>query len=297
MFKRLLLFALTNLAVAIMLTFMVTVMGAVALGKGPAELPLPQIAGACVLWGTVGALLSLSLSRWGARRALRVRLVDGKTRDSDLDWLHSAVQRLAGKAGLAMPRVGVYDSDEVNALSTGPSRRRALVVVSTGMLHNMSRDEITGVLGHEVTHVANGDMVTMTLVQGVLNAFVLSFASFARIAARTMRRGATESAAQWADLTVRVVLQACLGILASLLVARFSRRREFRADAGAPALAGSGSVLAALRQLERTRERIDGSHPALAVFRIAGRRGWLDPLATHPPLARRILALERSTAG
>jgi heat shock protein HtpX len=289
--KRLLFFAATNVAVAFMLIAMVTLLGFVGLGNGPSRIPLIWIAAGCLGWGTLGALVSLLLSRWGAKRALRVRLIDGQTGDNDLDWLHATVVRLIQERALRMPELGVYASDEVNALSTGPSRKRALIAVSSGLLQNMSREEVIGVLGHEVAHIANGDMVTMSLLQGVLNAFVLCFA---RLAAGALRRRGPERVARWAALGVRVLLQLLLGSVASTLVAAFSRRREYRADAGGAAIAGRANVLAALRQLERTRERVDGSHPALSVYRIAGGRGWLDLLATHPPLARRIAALNRA---
>lgn len=145
----------------------------------------------CLFWGMGGAFLSLQLSRFMAKRAMGVELVDGRTGHADLDWLHATVRQLADRSGLPMPEVGYYESPEVNAFATGPSRSRSLVAVSTGLLRSMSRDEVEGVLAHEVAHIQNGDMVTMTLIQGVVNAFVMFFA---RIIANILRNAVDERA-------------------------------------------------------------------------------------------------------
>jgi len=202
------------------------------------------------------------------------------------------VGQLTRQANLPMPEVGFYESPEVNAFATGPSKRRSLVACSSGLLRSMSREEVQGVLGHEISHVANGDMVTMTLLQGVINAFVMFLS---RIVAHVIRQTMDSRAADTIAFLVMIVLQIVLGLLGSLIVAWFSRHREFRADAGGAALAGRGAMVGALRRLLATQERVDVSNTALASFKIAGGRSWLQLFATHPPLEVRIAALERAS--
>ena len=173
--KRIFLFLLTNLAIVVMLSIVLSLLG-VGGYITPDGLDLRALAIFCFVWGMGGAFISLQMSRFIAKRATGVRLVDGRTGTAELDWLHSTVARLAQQANLPMPEVGVYDSPEVNAFATGPSKSRSLVAVSTGLLRAMRQDEIEGVLAHEVAHIGNGDMVTMTLLQGVINAFVMFFA-------------------------------------------------------------------------------------------------------------------------
>ena len=199
-----------------------------------------------LVWGMGGALISLGISRWIAKRAMGVHLVDGRTGNPDLDWLHNTVGHLTQQANLPMPEVGVYDSPEVNAFATGPSKSRSLVAVSTGLFRSMRHEEIEGVLGHELAHIGNGDMVTMTLLQGVINAFVMFFA---RAIAFAMR-GNDNRNSQFVTWMVVIVLEIGLGILGSLVTAWFSRQREFRADAGAASLMGSAVPMQnALRRL------------------------------------------------
>jgi heat shock protein HtpX len=291
MTKRIVLFVATNLAIVAMVTALMTILGAVGLAVGPDRLPLIPLAAACMAWGVLGALVSLWLARWIAKRSLKIRLVDGKTGDNDLDWLHGTAKRLADRASIPMPEIGIYESPEVNAFATGRSRRRSLVAVSTGLLSNMSRDEVAGVLGHELAHIANGDMVTMALLQGVLNAFVLFFV---RLAVRGLRRRLSVKVLDAVAVGARIVLEFALAIFGAVIVAWFSRRREFRADRQGASLAGGTALVAALKQLVRTRDRIDASRPALAAFKIAGGGAWFELLATHPPLEKRISALERA---
>jgi heat shock protein HtpX len=243
----------------------------------------------CLVWGMGGAFISLQLSRWIAKRAMGIQLVDGKTGNPDLDWLHSTVVNLTAQANLPTPEVGVYQSGEVNAFATGPSKKRSLVAVSTGLLGTMERREIEAVLGHEVGHIANGDMVTMTLLQGVINAFVLFFA---RLIAFGVRMMVHEKIAWVAGFVVRIALEIILGILGSLVTSWFSRRREFVADAAGASRAGRESMIAALRRLATTTDRIDTSNAALAAFKISDKKSWLSAFSTHPPLEERIAALE-----
>jgi heat shock protein HtpX len=242
-----------------------------------------------LVWGFGGAFISLAISRWMAKMAMGVQLVDGRTGQGELDWLYQTVEQLTRKAGLPMPEVGVYDSPEVNAFATGPSKSRALVAVSTGLLRSMREDEVAGVLGHEISHIANGDMVTMTLLQGVINAFVMFLARL--VAYVIANRG--DSRDRGGSFLVVIVLQIVFGILGSLITAWFSRQREFRADRGGATLAGRDRMIAALRRLAANRELVDPQHQALATLKINGTRGWMVFFSTHPPLEERIAALEQ----
>ena len=287
--KRTLLFLLTNLAIMLVLSLILSLLGVGGYIGADGQLQLVPLMIFCLVWGMGGAFLSLQMSRWIAKRAMGVQLVDGKTGNQDLDWLHSSVTNLAAQANLPMPEVGFYESEEVNAFATGPSKKRSLVAVSTGLLQTMERREVEAVLGHEIGHIANGDMVTMTLLQGVINAFVLFFA---RIAAFAVRMVVHEKIAWVAGFVVRIALEIILGILGSLVTAWFSRKREFRADAAGANLAGRDSMVAALRRLATTTDRIDTSNAALAAFKISDKKSWLSAFSTHPPLEERIAALE-----
>ncbi|HET7294723.1 MAG TPA: protease HtpX [Vicinamibacteria bacterium] len=290
MAKRIVLFFITNMAIVVTLSIVLSVLGVGRYVSPTGQLDLVALGIFCFVWGMGGAFLSLQISRWTAKRMMGVQLVDGQTGNQDLDWLHNTIGNLARQANLPMPEVGVYDSPEVNAFATGPSKRRSLVAVSTGLLRNMTRDEVQGVLAHEVSHIGNGDMVTMTLLQGVVNAFVMFLA---RVAAFAVRQAVDSRYAHVASFAVMIVLEIVLGMLGLLVVSAFSRAREFRADAGGAALAGRGAMVGALRRLLATSERVDASQPALASFKIAGGRSFLQLFATHPPLEQRIAALER----
>lgn len=281
--KRIFLFLVTNLAVILTLTVVVSVLG---IAGGP---DLGSLALFCLVWGMGGAFISLQLSRWIAKRATGVHLIDGRSGDSHLNWLYQTVERLTRQANLPMPEVGVYESGEVNAFATGPSKSRSLVAVSTGLLRSMRPEEVEGVLAHEVAHIANGDMVTMTLLQGVMNAFVMFFA---RVIASVITRSDDERRGGGMYFLVVIVLQIVLGILASLVTAWFSRHREFRADSGGAHLAGRERMLGALRRLAANRELVDTSHQALATMKINGVPGWAMLFSTHPPLEARIAALQ-----
>jgi heat shock protein HtpX len=288
--KRIFLFIATNLAIVLTLSLILSLLGVRGYIRPGGQLDFAALAVFCFVWGMGGAFISLAISRWMAKRAMGVQLVNGQTGNQDLDWLYNTIGHLTRQANLPMPEVGVYDSPEVNAFATGPSKKRSLVACSTGLLRNMTREEVQGVLAHEVTHIANGDMVTMTLLQGVVNAFVLFLA---RVAAYAVRQAMDSRAANTVAFLVQIVLEIVLGILGSLIVAWFSRQREFRADAGGASLAGRGAMVGALRRLMATQERVDVSNAALASFKIAGGgRSWLQWFSTHPPLEVRIAALE-----
>jgi heat shock protein HtpX len=287
---RIFLFIATNLAIVFTLSIIASLLGLSGYaGVGGSN--LTALAVFCLFWGMGGAFISLQLSRWIAKRATGVTLVDGRTGNADLDWLHQTVARLTRQADLPMPEVGFYTSQEVNAFATGPSKRRSLVAVSSGLMQSMRRDEVEGVLAHEVAHIANGDMVTMTLLQGVINAFVMFFARV--IASVLMRSGDSRNSSGGTYFLVVIVLQIVLGILGSLVVNWFSRHREFRADHGGAALAGRERMLGALRRLAANHERVDTGQQALATMKINGTHGWAALFSTHRPLADRIAALER----
>ena len=285
MAKRIFLFLVTNLVIVFTLSIILSVLG-VRPGGG-----LEGLAIFSLVWGMGGAFLSLQMSRWIAKRATGVQLIDGRTGRQELDWLYNTVERLTRQANLPMPEVGVYDSPEVNAFATGPSKSRSLVAVSTGLLRSMRPNEVEGVLAHEVAHIANGDMVTMTLLQGVVNAFVIFFA---RVIASVMRGDDERSSYRGGNFLVILLLEIVLGVLGSLVTAWFSRRREVRADRGGATLAGRENMLGALRRLMANHEAVDTSHEALATLKINGTRGWMMFFSTHPPLEQRIQALQQS---
>jgi heat shock protein HtpX len=287
MAKRIFLFILTNIAVILTLSIVAAILG-VGSGIGPEGLNLQTLAVFCLFWGMGGAFISLQMSRWIAKRATGVQLVDGHSGNHQADWLYETVARLTRQANLPMPEVGLYDSPEVNAFATGPSKSRSLVAVSTGLLRLMRQDEIEGVLAHEVSHIANGDMVTMTLLQGVMNAFVMFFA---RVIAYALTRSGDSRNNNGSYYLIVIVLQVVLGILGALVVNWFSRYREFRADHGGATLAGRERMIGALRRLAANHE-VETQHQALATMKINGGRSWAALFSTHPPLEERIAALE-----
>ena len=281
--KRILLFVATNLAIMVTLSVILSVLGINGYGGLQGQLLF------CLIWGMGGSFISLQMSRFIAKQAMGVQLVDGRSGHADADWLYGTVRQLTDRAGLPMPEVGIHESPEVNAFATGPSKSRSLVAVSSGLLRSMQRDEVEGVLAHEVSHIANGDMVTMTLIQGVVNAFVMFFA---RVIASILRNAVDERMSGAVYFMTVIVLQIGLGLLGSVVVCWFSRAREFRADAGAATLAGRGKMISALQRLQQNAKMIETDHPALATMKISGTRGWLSLLSTHPPLDERIAALQ-----
>jgi heat shock protein HtpX len=290
--KRIFLFLLTNLAIVLTLSVVLSLLGVGRYIDPDGGLNIQSLAIFCFVWGMGGAFISLQMSRFIAKRMTGVQLVNGQTGNADLDWLHATVSRLTQQANLPMPEVGVYDSGEVNAFATGPSKSRSLVAVSSGLLRAMRKDEVEGVLAHEVAHIANGDMVTMTLLQGVINAFVMFFARIIAFALAN-RGGSRDDRGGGVNYLVVFMLEIVLGILGSMITAWFSRQREFRADHGGATLAGRDRMLGALRRLAANRELVDTQHQALATLKINGKRGWGVFFSTHPPLEARIAALER----
>ncbi|MCM2278980.1 MAG: protease HtpX [Oligoflexia bacterium] len=249
----------------------------------------------CLIWGMGGAFISLALSRMMAKWMMGVQVIPPDTRDPELQDLVERVHALSRSAGLPrMPEVGIYESPEVNAFATGPTKSRALVAVSTGLLHRMRADEVDGVLGHEVAHIANGDMVTMTLIQGVVNAFAMFLARVIAyaISMATTRDDREEGASTGGfayHMTV-FVLEIVFMMLGSIVVAWFSRQREYRADKGGARLAGRDKMVSALQALRRTYEAVDTeAQPAVQTLKISGKgTGIYRLFSTHPPLVDRL---------
>lgn len=248
----------------------------------------------CLIWGMVGSFISLRLSKWMAKRLYNVQTL---TIQGPYGALVSTVHRLARQAGLpVMPEVGIIQSHEVNAFATGPSKKNSLVVVTTGLLSHMGEEEVEGVLAHEISHIANGDMVTMTLLQGVLNAFVMFFARIAAFAISNALRqddDEGEGLGYFAHMMVVMVLEVLFGLLAGLVLAWFSRLREFRADAGAAKLAGKGKMIGALEALVRYQNTLTPHQDAFRGMRISSKRSRFSLYATHPSLEDRIAALSQ----
>ena len=273
---RIVLFLATNLAVLFMAAIAMAVL--TALGVIPPDAPYVSMLVWCALFGFGGAILSLALSKTVAKASTRAQVIETPRNEVE-QWLLGTVERQAKQAGIGMPEVAVYESPDPNAFATGMFRNSALVAVSTGLLRLMDRKEAEAVLGHEVSHIANGDMVTLTLIQGVLNTFVLFIA---RIIASQFDRG---------RFLIYIALQMVFGIFASMIVAWFSRRREFRADAGGAALESPAAMAAALNRLRAMRDAPSQLPDNLTAFGIRG-EGMLKLMATHPPLEERIARLQ-----
>ena len=293
--KRIFLFLLTNLAILALLSIMLRLLGVDSiLDAQGVDLDLGKLLVFAAVVGFTGSFVSLAMSKWTAKRMMGVRVLAQPANATEA-WLVNTVQKQAQQAGIGMPEVGVFDSPEPNAFATGARRDAALVAVSTGLLASMSQQEAEAVLAHEVSHVANGDMVTLALIQGVVNTFVVFLS---RIIGHTVDRVVfrTEEGHGPAFWITTIVAQMVLGVLAMIIVMWFSRQREFRADAGGARLAGRQSMIGAL---ERLQQRHAGPLPdKMAAFGISGGgAGGLRKLfMTHPPLAERIAAL-RSAPG
>ncbi|PJZ76361.1 protease HtpX [Leptospira neocaledonica] len=296
LFRRFGLFALTNIAVIFTIGLILRLTGLdVYLAKS--GVPYATTLLFAAIWGMGGAFISLLLSKFMVKASMGVQIIDPRNASGWQRDLLTRVQRLAQAAGLPMPEVGYYESPEINAFATGPSRSSALVAVSTGLLNGMDSEELDGVLGHELSHVANGDMVTMTLVQGVINSFVIFFSWIvSKLIVSQLNRNDDRgsSGGFFMEFMIRQLLMVVFGLLGSIVVAYVSRAREFRADAGGAKLAGRSSMIAALERLKVafSRDPIDQRGETIAALKISNRAGGLASLfATHPPLEERIAAL------
>lgn len=294
--KRIFLFVIINILIITTISIVAQLLG-VQPHLTERGLDLKNLAFFALLWGMGASLISLALSRIMAKWMMGVRLIDERSANPEERWLHQTVKLLAQRAKLkGTPQVGIYDSPEMNAFATGPTERRSLVAVSSGLLQRMDKDEVEGVLAHEVAHIANGDMVTMTLVQGVMNAFVIFIS---RALAHVLAQNVREESRPMVFFITTLVLQILLSIAAMFVVAGVSRAREYRADRGGAQLAGRTKMARALKrlQLEMSRPQVAAvaAEPAVDTLKISGRGGWLKLLSTHPPLEERILRLETAS--
>lgn len=278
--KRVLLFVATNFAILIVLGIVLSLLMP-ALGLDQSS--YGGLLFMCALFGMGGSFISLWMSKFIAKRSVGAHVIE-QPRNQNETWLLETVKRQAEQAGIGMPEVAIYDSPEINAFATGANRNNALVAVSTGLLRNMTAEEAEAVLGHEVSHVANGDMVTLTLIQGVLNTFVYFFA---RVVANVVNRGSDSAMAYFVTV---MAFQAVFGVLASIIVMWFSRYREFRADSGGAQLAGREKMIAALERL-RSNQMESQLSGQLVAFGISGKRAFAELFMSHPPLEKRIAAL------
>ena len=289
---RILLFMATNIAVLVLVSLVFSLLGLEGiLSANGVDLNLTSLLVFCALFGFTGSLASLLLSKYMAKRGTGTHIIEAP-RNRDEQWLLDTVKSLSQDAGIGMPEVGIFPSDAANAFATGWNRNDALVAVSTGLMRRFEEREVRAVLAHEIGHVANGDMITLTLIQGVMNTFVLFFA---RIIGHTVDRVVfkTERGYGLGYYAVTMVAQIGLGILASMIIMWFSRYREYRADAAGARLAGSGNMIAALQRLKVEQGLPDELPGELTAFgiRSGGRSGLASLFSSHPPLDDRILAL------
>ena len=287
--KRIVLFVLTNLAVMLVLSIALSIIMPL-LGIRPEQGGMAPLLVFAAVFGMGGAFISLAMSKWTAKRMVGAQVIDQPQGELET-WLVNTVRRQAELAGIGMPEVAIYDAPDVNAFATGMSRNNALVAVSSGLLRAMSRDEAEAVLGHEISHVANGDMVTLTLIQGVLNTFVIVLS---RLVGQFIDRAVfrNENGHGMGFFIATMVAQVLFGIVASVIVMWFSRQREFRADTGGAHLAGRAKMIAALQRLKAAHEPAQLPEQ-LAAFGIASGKGMSRLFMSHPPLDERIAALQQ----
>ena len=288
--KRIFLFIVTNLAVLALLTLVVFIIEQV-FGVRLAGGGLGGLLVFAAIFGFGGALISLALSKWTAKRMMGVRVITAPQSEVE-QWLLATVARWAEQVHVGMPEVGIFEAEEMNAFATGARRNAALVAVSSGLLRNMSRGQIEAVLGHEMSHVANGDMVTLALLQGVLNTFVIFLARIiGSFVDRALFKNERADSGIGFFLTT-MVAQIVLGIFASMIVSWYSRRREVRADRGGADLAGAGSMVGALQALKRSQG--EPMPPQMQAFGIntGSANGFMRLFMSHPPLDERIAALQ-----
>jgi len=290
--KRIVLFLITNLAIIVVLSIVLNLLGIESiLDEQGIGIDISSLIIFAAVLGFGGSFISLAISKWTAKRLTGARVIKSPGSDTEA-WLLQTVRRQAEKAGIGMPEVAIYESPDVNAFATGMRRNNALVAVSTGLLRSMNRDEAEAVLAHEISHVANGDMVTLALIQGVVNTFVIVLS---RLVGHLVDRVVfkTERGHGPAFFITSILAQVVFGILASIIVFWFSRQREFRADAGGARLAGREKMVSALEKLQRS---VNRPHlpDQIAAFGISGRmkQGISGLFMTHPPLEERIEALK-----
>ena len=286
------LFLLTNLAVILVASVTLNLLGVGHYLEANGNLNLNSLLIFCLIFGMAGSLISLLMSKWIAKRAMGVQLIE-QPRSQEEKWIYDTVARLAEKANIGMPEVGIFHSPQSNAFATGWNKNNALVAVSTGLLQKMNRDEVEAVIGHEIGHVANGDMVTLALIQGVVNAFVMFFARiFGHFVDRAILKNERGYGIGYYVATIAAEL--VLAIFASMIVAWFSRRREFRADQAGAELVSRSAMISALASLKAEYEQPSEMTGELVAFGIRGegKMNFGALLASHPPLDQRIAALQ-----
>jgi heat shock protein HtpX len=292
--KRIILFVATNIAVLLVLSIVMQVFGIDRMLAQQGQNPIGLLIFAAI-FGMGGAFISLAMSKWMAKNALGVHVID-QPRNPQETWLLETVRRHATNAGIQMPEVGIFESPDLNAFATGARRNAALVAVSSALLNGMSQREADAVIGHEVTHVANGDMVTLTLIQGVLNTFVIFLSRVIGGVIDAAMSGNRQNERRGSGpfyFIIVMILQVLLGVLASMIVAWFSRYREYRADAGGAKLSGRQNMISALERLQQRQS--EALPQQFTAFGISG--GKLASLfASHPPLAARIAALRNAAS-
>lgn len=293
--KRIMLFLATNIAVLLVLSISANILlNVLGIQQLPGGLNLQALLIFAAVIGFGGSFISLAMSKWMAKMSTGATVIE-QPRNSTEQWLVETVRHHARQAGIGMPEVAVYDSPDLNAFATGMSRNSAMVAVSTGLLQAMDKDEAAAVLGHEITHVSNGDMVTLALIQGVLNTFIIVLSRIVGyVVDRVILKNDRDSMGIGFFVS-SIAAQILLGVLASIIVMWFSRKREFRADAGGARLAGRDKMIAALERLKAVQE------PAplpdqMAAFGISGKRdsGFMRLFMSHPPLDERIAALKQA---
>lgn len=296
-FKRIFLFLALNFIVVMTISIVLNLLN-VRPFLSAYGLDLQSLAIFCLVWGMGGALISLGLSRIMAKWMMKIEIIDPKNHSPAFTPLVDAVRILARRAKVPLPEIGIYHSPEVNAFATGPTQSRSLVAVSTGLLNRMKPHELEGVLGHEIAHIANGDMVTMTLLQGVVNAFVMFLARALAFVFSGMGRSRenNSSGSYGSFMLFTYLFEIVFMILGSIGIAAYSRFREFRADGGGAKLAGKDSMIGALEALKSFQNiKEPQESPAMAAFKIShsGKKGILSLFATHPPLEERIARLQK----
>ncbi len=289
--KRIALFLITNLAILLVISFTLRLLGVDRIMNQSGGINFNALLVMSLVMGFAGSIISLLMSKWMAKRSVGAHVIETPANATE-QWLMNTVKRQAEQAGIGMPEVAIYDSPEINAFATGWNRNNALVAVSTGLMNNMTADEAEAVLAHEVSHVSNGDMVTLTLVQGVVNTFVIFFS---RIIGYFVDRVILKNdrGEGIGFFISSMIAQLVLGVFASMIVMWFSRYREFHADAGAARLAGKQKMIAALERLKMNHE--EAALPkGVAAFGISGGGAFSKLFMTHPPLEERIEALRRA---
>jgi len=292
--KRIFLFILTNVAVLAVISVTLRLLGVDRVLDESGAINFNALLTLSAVIGFSGSIVSLFLSKWMAKRSVGAHVIENP-QDPTEHWLVDTVRRQADAAGIGMPEVAIYDAPDVNAFATGWNRNNSLVAVSTGLLHAMSREEAEAVLAHEISHVANGDMVTLALIQGVVNTFVVFFAKlFGILVDRVLLKNDGRNGPGIGAFVAEIAAQIVLGILASTVVMWFSRQREFRADAGGANLAGRQKMIAALERLKLNHEQAAALPKNMSAMAISSGGGFSRLFMSHPPLEERIAALRNA---